>query len=275
LAQDHAVRIVIFSDSQAALRLVGWSAVGKGGAYWSAVVAAHRMQLALAEVNATVVWEWIPGHVGLWQNECADKGATTAAKECQDLRVLAESIPRPHALLRGYVRASIKWQMDKWWAAATTDVDRGKMLFGDSRPPPIREILKEARMSRAVEVCITKLRTGGETRPHARARMGLVKAGDESCPMCKAEHDGTEHALLRCPYYADGREVLKGVLLLLDSDYHLSIPMLVGLVGVKKDHRVAVWQSFGKFLLHKGLGQRLTETRRRVRVRGQAAANTA
>jgi ribonuclease HI len=268
LGDEHPIRIVVFSDSQASLRLVGWKVVGKGGAYWSSVTSAHRLIDELANSNASVEWEWIPGHAGIWQNEAADAGAAKAAQECTELRIIAEAIPRPHALMRGYVKAEVRWQMGRWWTTAKEGVERAKALFGNVRPPTIRDTLKDARLTREVEVCITKLRTGGETRPHARARMGLVAVGDESCHMCKGIQDGTEHMLLHCSYYMLGRDTLLMEIQALDTRYLLTLPTLVGLMGVRASHRVSVWQSLGKFLLHKDLGKRLTETQRKLRTQG-------
>ena len=166
-------RFLICSDSQSSLAAL------KGGEKANhPILAKIRNQLELVECE--VMFQWVPGHVGLKGNERADQVAKAAA-----------------SLGAGLVRSSLAPISFESARSAITRRVRGNIVIsprasGVYEGPPRRP----DGLSRKDEVMLARLRSGHSK--HLAAYRGRVQDSDKICPRCGVEEEDLEHFLQRC-----------------------------------------------------------------------------
>jgi ribonuclease HI len=267
----ETTRVQIWSDCQPAIRLVEEGRTGPDLSYWQTALTAKNILEQLKEKDIETRVDWIPAHCGLTHNESADREATAAAEACRTKGTIGTSVPRPHRVVRAFVRRKVNEQELRWYQDSDK-ARRPQKLNPLCRPRDILPALRSAKLGRLMESCIGRLRVGNETGPRARIRMGM--ATDMQCRWCE-DDDGTEHRLFDCPWITlrKARETAKGRLAKINKGrYSFSLATLVGLWGVLKADQAAVLMILANMIREvPGLMEGFMETRRVIRPRSVKA----
>ena len=173
--------------------------------YWSAAMTSRRYMKRLVGMGFRVSVEWVPGHVGEVGNEMADvlaKWSAMRSREGEGRNV----VPIPVSVIKKLIKRTAN---DKaWWAlsnsvTATVPV-RVREMNGVYRQ--IDGLLVETRAPRVVQVAMTRMRAGYETKPEDRMRVGQWH--DSECPDCEHLYADARHRLFECPRWTAEREEL-------------------------------------------------------------------
>ena len=261
----ETVQVHIWSDCQPAIRLVEEGRTGPDLTYWQVALTARTILEQHKSAGIKVQLDWIPAHCGLVHNEAADKAATAAAENSRSKGMVGVSVPRPHKVVRAYVRKCVNHQ-ELLWFQTSGKARRALKLNPLCRPRDILPALRSAKLGRDMESCLGRLRVGNETGPRARIRMGM--ATDLLCRWC-GEEDGTVHRLFECqwPTLMNARDTAKNRLAsMYKGRYPFTLATLVGLWGVLKVDQAAVLKVLADMIREvPGLLEGFMETRRVVR----------
>jgi hypothetical protein len=177
-------RILIFSDSQAALNAISSPKVTS-----RLVLECLNALSELAHLNE-VTLVWVPGHRGIFGNEEADKLARQASAMTLLGPELALGIPKCSA--REAIKNSTGCQYYSTWRDLPGH-RHGKLFIGKPRKKRADDLLKLSRHLLKMAVAIF---TG-----HAPVRKHLVIMGlfdrDPTCRFCRKETE-TEHHIICC-----------------------------------------------------------------------------
>jgi ribonuclease HI len=168
-------RALVCSDSQSALACLEKGVPGKH-TLWASI-----WQL-LGEIDGDVLFQWVPGHVGLVGNELADQAAKEAADPEHPDVAGQPAAPLSFAAARAVIRAGVK--------DPEPSHERTRLVY----ECPLRAL----DAPRSVEVTLARLRSGHSLLlAKYRHMLGLVDSA--ACSRCGAEVEDLEHFLRFCP----------------------------------------------------------------------------
>ena len=182
-----AEKFVIFSDSLSSLQAVG----GANSARPDLVGRIIELNGVLVGRGLTIVYEWVPAHIGIPGNETADRNA----KKCLSSDVIHRTVPLGHCEFFSLARRKI---IDIW----QTSWDEAPRLWHfyikpnvDSRGPVSHSV--------ALTRLITRLRVGVARGLGAyKARVGWKTS--QVCKRCGVLED-VRHFILDCPIHRISR----------------------------------------------------------------------
>ena len=258
------VRVHIWADCQPAIRLIDEGRTDPKGAYWKLALRARRMLGHYRATGLEVSIDWLPAHCGLPQNELADRKANEAAEEGRSRDSAGNLVYRPHVVIRAAVKSRVRRAEDDWYRTSKMS-KRSRDLNQHSRPRDLSHVLREGKLGREFEVCLSRLRVGNETRPSGRMRMGITRS--DRCPRCGSA-DGTEHRILHCRGIARERAQAQNQLVAINFTYKFNIATLIGLWGVRAGDFLKVLKVVKDFFYSvPGLVEGFLETRQRPKER--------
>jgi ribonuclease HI len=182
-------RILIFSDSQAALKVLSGPKVTL-----ELVVECLNALFAQAGLNE-VTFVWVPGHCGILGNEEADKLARQASAMPLTGPELALGIPK--CLAREAIRT---WIMNRHHCAwrDLPGYRHGKLFIGGPCKERADDLFK---LNRHQLRMVAAILTGhASVRTHLRT-MGLFE-GDPTCRFCRKEAETVRHIICHCEVLA-------------------------------------------------------------------------
>lgn len=151
----------------------------------------------LTKSGVNVVLEWIPSHVGIYGNECAD----LQAKKALDLENINTVTPYYKEDIKTLCKSFLKGMWQKSWLKNK----HGRHLFDIE--PEVSFAISVPKMNREKEVILYKLRTG-----YAKLNKHLKKIGmkeTDTCELCTLNtEDSVYHFLIECPKYNDNRRIM-------------------------------------------------------------------
>ena len=182
LAMDHIEtsrkrKFVIFSDSMSCLQAIS----GKDWKNPLVQKVLERLHNLQKELNKSVIFCWIPSHVGIKGNEAAD----TAAKAGLDLRVT--NMPIPYADFKRYINEFVKSKWQSQWDEAIDNKLHSIQPRLGKWPGASRQIRRE-------ETVLTRVRIG-----HSRLTHSYLMKGEDppECVPCQCPLT-MKHILIDC-----------------------------------------------------------------------------
>ena len=149
-------------------------------------------------IGRSILFIWIPSHLGLRGNELADRLAQAATRNCAvDIELNFEN-------LEYNIRVK-KFILEQWQRQWSTSI-HGQ--FYRKVEPTVSLDIKYEHRSRKKEVTLTRLRLGKCCVNEYLARIKVVDS--DRCPLCKSSSETVEHFILLCP----SNELCKNVLLI-------------------------------------------------------------
>jgi ribonuclease HI len=153
----------------------------------------HSLLASLSSRDVTVVFCWVPGHVGIQGNELADRAAKAATeKDCRDNDRLSSFD------LKNFFKSLFKNKFQSMWDAEVNNKLKEIKLT-------IAPWDSSIRSSRREEVILTRLRIGHTLFTHA-----YLFSLDKIPPRCETCNEvlTVRHTLVECPKYGDLRRRL-------------------------------------------------------------------
>jgi len=206
-------KVLIGSDNQAAI--LGLRNQRPHPGHWILdLVLALAHKLKNKRRNTTILFTWVPGHLGFEPNEVADEEAKRAARGETSNR---SSLPKQ---LRGgeipcsvsAMRQAHKTALEKRWLRTWKSSPRYMKLRDidkSSSTIKTKSYLKlVSSLNRAQVSILTQLRTGHIGLNVHLFRIG--RSGTPSCPHCGGiTVESIRHFLFHCPRYAQARQVVR------------------------------------------------------------------
>jgi ribonuclease HI len=187
-SSHHETRFLICSDSLSSLQ-----AIDTLYSPHTLVQEIHSLLASLASRDVTVVFCWVPGHVGIQGNELADKAAKAATeKDCIDANRLTCND------LKIFFKSIFKNKFQGTW-----DSEMNNKL--KEIKPTVAPWDSSIRSTRREEVVLTRLRIGHTLFTHA-----YLFSLDKIPPRCDACNEAltVRHVLIECSKYRGVRRRL-------------------------------------------------------------------
>jgi ribonuclease HI len=183
----HTEKLVIFSDSQSSILLIGNR---KPDSYLHLIFEIQNKLMTLLSSHEIFI-QFIPGHKGIKGNEAADRSAA----EAHSLRYQTITTNSKEELARQlHVKMELGWK--NYWRNNTES--SGKGLFIQSIKEDVGSWPWANNKNRAIETALARLRTG-----HAGIRAHLARFKLVDSPLCPCGLSKTiQHFLLLCPTHA-------------------------------------------------------------------------
>ncbi|KAI3053336.1 hypothetical protein CBS147353_11489 [Aspergillus niger] len=198
-------RVVIFTDNQAALRVLQNPGRQSGQFILETILVAIEKA---RQHELTILFRWILSHRGIDGNEQAD----TEAKEATGWRQVRtrrdrskevmtdDTAPRPahRRLLQTAVKSRIRETVNAKWEHDWRSSPHGRTVY-ELTPTPTKKVLRvHQRLHRALSTTVTQLRTGKIGPRHYLYQRGVPNTPDADCQCGKATQ-AVQHVLLACP----------------------------------------------------------------------------
>ena len=153
----------------------------------------HSLLASLSSRDVTVVFCWVPGHVGIQGNELADRAAKAAS-----LKASVDNNKLTFNDLKNFFKASLKNKFQTIWDQEMNNKLREIKPFVSSWDSSIRSCRRE-------EVVLTRLRIG-----HTLATHAFLFSLDKTPPRCDTCNEviTVKHILLHCRKYRRSRRRL-------------------------------------------------------------------
>ena len=150
----------------------------------------QQIQQYITEHNINVTLCWVPSHVGILENERADKAARNI---CNTGHVETDIL-----LPRNDIRSHIKYMVRKRWGIHWSNTISNKLR---DIKPTTRPLINTCFSDRFWERIVTRLRIGHTNLTHSYLMSGTNPPYCEDCIMPLT----VKHILVECPSYRDER----------------------------------------------------------------------
>jgi len=162
----------------------------------------HDSCKRLLDTRIPVQFRWVPSHVGVEQNEMADRLAERGAAQLGDTTSpIEDQPPVPHTVAKGMIRSAI-WnqQIGKWMnvMAQRLGCDHLSRIQLGARPVKLFYV-----GARRTQTTLARLRFG---HVNLNAHMFRFNAADSPCCACGEGHETVSHFLLYCPLFKIQRQ---------------------------------------------------------------------
>ena len=175
----------IYSDSRSAL-----TAVCDSFSPHPLVVEIHRWLSMLHSTDKLVEFCWVPSHVGVRENEEADRAARDAANSGRN----PPPIPVPHKDFYPVFKTALSSRWNAHWSTLHNNKLR-------QIKPHVNPLATSTRKSRAQEVTLARLRIGHTRKTHAYLLAGNPPPYCDGCLVPLS----VMHILSECPEYGEER----------------------------------------------------------------------
>jgi ribonuclease HI len=193
--------VVIFSDSQAALRALCRPRMPSGQVYLERCLD----HLALLSDRGRVQLRWIPAHQGIPGNELADQNAKQAAHEELDPQNPSNCYIRLSAAVRRRHREEAKEAWRLAWVKEKTGRPTKRLI-----EVPTKKVLQYwTGLRKATTSIMIQLRTG---RVGLAAYLAKINRADTPRCACDLGNQTIDHVLLECPQYQEERSQMRRAL---------------------------------------------------------------
>jgi ribonuclease HI len=177
---DHRRNFIIYTDSLSALQSLSYNNCHSSPLIFNILKFLDK----LSSLGFTILFCWVPSHVGIDGNELADNAAKSAS--------CTFSYPVPYDDIKKYVNKHVHkiWQ-ESWDCQLTNKLHSVKQGIE----------IWPSMASRRHDVALTRLRIGHTRYTHGHL---LVSELVPTCPKCKVA-TSVKHILIDCPQYRNYR----------------------------------------------------------------------
>lgn len=184
-------KAVIFSDSRSALEAIVKNSL-KDNLRSSIISEIKNLLYILSSKDIEVILVWIPGHMGIAGNECADVAAKAA--------VTSNLADRKHFIIEVYdLIHKAKLDLFKAWQSYWSETSKAKGgAFAAIQPsiPPKPWFYKFKKVPKVVTSVICRIRIGHCCSP---VFLHKIRVRDSSLCECGLDEGTVDHIFLNCP----------------------------------------------------------------------------
>jgi ribonuclease HI len=190
-------RLVIFADSQAALKALSRPRMPSGQVYL--VGCLDLIQRLACTRGIRTELRWIPAYQGVIGNEIVDRHAKEAAQEPQGPQNPHNRNIRLAAAAKRRIRGEAKIEWEKLWTREKTSRLTKRLIEAPTR----KTLAYWSGLRKATASILMQLRTG---RIGLRAYLNRINRSDSARCDCDLGNQTVNHILLECPLLQDERE---------------------------------------------------------------------
>lgn len=224
IEEIQPLRTIICSDSSSSLASIkDGHSVSRPDILIEIQQTLYRIQM----MGLTVVFLWVPAHIGIKGNERADKKAKEGSKNCNiDIKV---------GFSKSEVKSLIKLRLRERWQKQWEEERKGRWFFRIQRK--VGE-MRGAERNRKEETIITRLRFG-----HTGLNGSLFKIGKHETGRCEycGQEETVKHVIINCQRFEEERRLLIQNLRDIETDFDL-------IAILKRNSRHACYQILLQYL---------------------------
>ncbi|KAJ5819485.1 hypothetical protein N7474_005076 [Penicillium riverlandense] len=194
--------VVIFADSQAALKALSRPRMPSGQIYLSGSLDLIRQ---LVEKGIRTELRWIPVHQGVIGNEIVDRHAKEAAQERDGPQNPDNRYIRLAAAAKRQIRSEAKIEWGRTWAKETTSRRTRRLI----EAPTKKTLEYWSGLRKATASILMQLRAG---RIGLGAYLHRINRRDSARCGCELGNQTVSHVLLECPLHQDERDWMRSAL---------------------------------------------------------------
>lgn len=220
--REHNKNVIIYSDSQAALKALNRPCTT------SALVKECKLSLNRLSQKRRITIAWTPGHQGIEGNEIADELARKGADE--NFYGPEPSLPIPGSVTKRIISLKIRQEANTRWTSQQT-CRQAKIFIKNYDNKRTKELLSLNK--KQIRIVIGMVTGHCELNRH----LTIMKIKDDpSCPECD-EEETSYHFLAECPEYSLPRWEILGNDRLSEEDLK-NVPFLNIIRFHKATHRI-------------------------------------
>jgi ribonuclease HI len=191
--------VVIFADSQAALKALRRPRMPSGQIYLSGCLDALRW---LTDRGIAVEFRWIPAHQGVPGNETVDRHAKDAAQA----DFCSQNIDNRYIRLAAATKRRFRQEMLIAWEAAWASERVGAATRRLIEAPTTKVLQYWSGLRKATSSIMLQLRTG---KISLASYLQKINRRESARCACDLGNQTIGHVLLQCPLLSDQREMLR------------------------------------------------------------------
>ncbi|KAJ5318355.1 zinc knuckle domain protein [Penicillium atrosanguineum] len=194
--------LVIFADSQAALKALGRPRMPSGQVYLAGCLELIRQ---LADKGIWTELRWIPAHQGVIGNEIVDQQAKEAAQKPDGPLKPDNRYIYLAAAAKRRIRNEAKLEWERTWAKETTSRPTRRLI----ETPTKKTLEYWSGLRKATASILMQLRTG---RISLGAYLSRINRRESARCGCDLGNQTVVHVLLECPLHQDERDRMRSAL---------------------------------------------------------------
>ncbi|KAJ5256522.1 reverse transcriptase [Penicillium angulare] len=197
----HMPRVVVFSDSQAALSALRRPRMPSGQCFLHSTL---KTLYILTNAGVDIEFRWIPAHVGIFGNEEIDKLAKEAATSTG--RAADRDTTQDRAIILGAaVKARIRKESKEAWEKEWRRTKTAKATRRLIDLPNKKTLEYWQKKRKATTSVMMQLRTG---KAAVAAYLAKINARDTPRCECGLGNQSVRHVLLECELWIDERRAM-------------------------------------------------------------------
>ncbi|KAJ5313174.1 uncharacterized protein N7443_000058 [Penicillium atrosanguineum] len=201
-AEQAKNRLIIFADSQAALKALGRPRMPSGQVYLAGCLELIRQ---LADKGIRTELRWIPAHQGVIGNEIVDQQAKEAAQKPDGPLKPDNRYIYLAAAAKRRIRNEAKLEWERTWAKETTSRPTRRLI----ETPTKKTLEYWPGLRKATVSILMQLRTG---RISLSAYLSRINRRESARCGCNLGNQTVAHVLLECPLHQDERDRMRSAL---------------------------------------------------------------
>ncbi|KAJ5330279.1 zinc knuckle domain protein [Penicillium atrosanguineum] len=201
-AEQAKNRLIIFADSQAALKALGRPRMPSGQVYLAGCLELIRQ---LADKGIRTELRWIPAHQGVIGNEIVDQQAKEAAQKPDGPLKPDNRYIYLAAAAKRRIRNEAKLEWERTWEKETTSRPTRRLI----ETPTKKTLEYWPGLRKATVSILMQLRTG---RISLSAYLSRINRRESARCGCNLGNQTVAHVLLECPLHQDERDRMRSAL---------------------------------------------------------------